>query len=126
MTSKTKSEANASLLRIPKAKNKLGLKIPKIAMPHDDLISLEKPRLEIVTSHNGLGSTLSSQTRPSSQSSLTRQSSLTSLSNKPTEEVEPTKDYQKVPNSITKQAIPEGVFKDKDKHLYGVLYSINA
>jgi hypothetical protein len=42
MKSKTKEEAD-SPLRVPKAKNKLGLRIPKISLPHDDLISPEKP-----------------------------------------------------------------------------------
>lgn len=43
MKNKTKPEAD-SLLRVPKAKNKLGLKIHRIAMPHDDLIRPEEEK----------------------------------------------------------------------------------
>ncbi|HVE59659.1 MAG TPA: hypothetical protein VNB22_22805, partial [Pyrinomonadaceae bacterium] len=34
------------------------------------------------------------------------------------------RNYQKVPNSLTKQAIPAGLFKGKAKQLYDVLYSM--
>lgn len=118
MTSKTKSESSASPLRTPKAKNKLGLKIPKIAMPHDDLIVPEKPKFEIVQPQNEPQTSLPSVTRQTSLSSMTRQTSQNDG------EIAPSKNYQKVPNSITKQAIPDGLFKGKDKHLYDVLYSL--
>ena len=62
MKNKTKTEVN-SLLRIPKAKNKLGLKIHKITMPHEDLIRAEEaPHLELVEKD-----TLPSQSSQSSQ-----------------------------------------------------------
>jgi len=111
MTAKTKTEETDSPLRVPKAKNKLGLKIPKIAMPHDDLIVADKPKLEIVAS----------KTQHETMTSHTSHSSQTSHS---LDEIAPTKNYQKVANSITKQAIPDGFFKGKDKHLYDVLYSL--
>jgi hypothetical protein len=39
--------------------------------------------------------------------------------------VSPIKNFQKVPNSITTQAIPQGLFRaGKSKHLYDVLYSL--
>lgn len=77
MKNKTKTEAD-SLLRIPKAKNKLGLKIHKIALPHDDLIRAEEsPQLELVENK-----TLPRQTSVSSQ---TRQ----------TDKVAPVRDFQK-------------------------------
>ncbi len=105
MKSKTKPETE-SLLRVPKAKNKLGLKIHKIAMPHDDLIRAEKTQLELVEN----------ESLPSlpSMSSQTRQ----------TKEAAPSKDFQKTPNSITRQAIPDGLFKGKSKQLYDALYSL--
>jgi hypothetical protein len=104
---KTKPEAN-SLLRVPKAKNKLGLKINPIPMPHDDLIKPEHPKLELVEE------SMSSHTRLPTQTRHTRQT-----------EIAPIKDFQKVPNSITKAAIPDGLFKQgKSKHLYDVLYSL--
>jgi hypothetical protein len=120
MNSKTKTEKTDSLLRVPKAKNKLGLKIPKIAMPHDDLIVADKLRFEVVPNKSQEFSmpSQSSHTRQTSQGSMTRQSIYSE------NEIAPTKNYQKVANSITKQAIPEGFFKGKDKHLYDVLYSL--
>jgi hypothetical protein len=36
--------------------------------------------------------------------------------------VSPAKNFTKVPNSIIKQAIPEGLFKGQSKHTYDVLY----
>lgn len=109
MKNKIKTEAD-SLLRIPKSKNKLGLKIHKIAMPHDDLIrSVETPRLELVENI-----TLPSHTSISSQTRQTRQ----------TKEIAPIRDFQKTPNSITRRAIPDGLFKGKSKQLYDALYSL--
>ncbi len=109
MKNKTKTEAD-SLLRVPKAKNKLGLKIHKIAMPHDDLIRAEEtPRLELV--ENASLSSLSSL------SSVTRQT-------RQTKEIAPVRDFQKTPNSITRKAIPDGLFKGKSKQLYDALYSL--
>lgn len=105
MTIKTKKEESDSPLRVPKAKNKLGLKIPKIAMPHDDLIFADKPKLEIVPT-------------PTADITVPNQTV------KDESEIAPTKNYQKVANSITKQAIPDGFFRGKDKHLYDVLYSL--
>jgi hypothetical protein len=106
MKNKTKTEAD-SLLRVPKAKNKLGLKIHKIAMPHDDLIRAEEtPRLELV--ENASLSSLSSVTRQTRQ----------------TKEIAPVRDFQKTPNSITRKAIPDGLFKGKSKQLYDALYSL--
>jgi hypothetical protein len=61
---------------------------------------------------------------------LTRQTSLPSQSSQSAFSVEdspvsPIKNFQKVPNSITAQAIPQGLFRaGKSKHLYDVLYSL--
>ena len=61
MKNKSKAaEKTDPVLRIPKAKHKFGLKIPKIPLPHDDLISPETPKIEVVP-------TTPSQTRQSSQ-----------------------------------------------------------
>jgi len=60
-------------------------------------------------------------TRQSSQSSQSSQAPL-SIEDFP---VSPIKNFQKVPNSITSQAIPQGLFRaGKSKHLYDVLYSL--
>ncbi len=108
MKNKTKSEID-SPLRVPKAKNKLGLKIHKIAMPHDDLIRAEKPHLELVEKES-----LSSLSSLPSQTTQTRHS----------KEIAPSKDFQKTPNSLTRKAIPDGLFKGKSKQLYDALYSL--
>ncbi len=114
MKNKIKAETD-SLLRIPKAKNKLGLKIHKIALPHDDLIRAEKPRFELIESGGKPSqTTLSSQTTQTTQTAHTRQS----------KEIAPSKDFQKTPNSITRRAIPDGLFKGKSKQLYDALYSL--
>jgi len=115
MKNKTKTDAD-SLLRIPKAKNKLGLKIHKIAMPHDDLIRAEAvPHLEIVEN-----SSMTTQSSHTTQPSHSTQPSQTRLSR----EIAPIKDFQKTPNSITRRAIPDGLFRGKSKQLYDALYSL--
>ncbi len=73
-----------------------------------------------------------SLTTLSSQGSQTRQSSKKNTLSLPSEttftksqDIAPTSNFQKVPNSITKTAIPAGVFKQgKSKQLYDVLYSL--
>lgn len=107
---KKNKEKQESKLREPKAKtNRFGLKVPVIRMPHEDLIKPESPRPELVPPIHPI-ITLPSQT---SQTTHTRQS-----------EVAPAKNFQKVANSITKQAIPDGWFKGKSKQLYDALYSL--
>jgi hypothetical protein len=55
-----------------------------------------------------------SQTRQTSMSSQTSHSG----------EIAPSKNFQKVPNSLAKQAVPDGLFKGKSKQLYDALYSL--
>ncbi|HXH68728.1 MAG TPA: hypothetical protein VNI60_00125 [Pyrinomonadaceae bacterium] len=103
MNNKTKPDTD-SLLRIPKLKNKLGLKINKIAMPHDDLISVEVPKLEIVptptTTNHPLPPRTTKQETP----------------------ISPTRDFTKFANSIVRDAIPDGLFKGTSKNTYDALY----
>ena len=137
MNSKNKAEQrSASLLRVPKAKNRLGLKVPAIPLPHEDLIQAEKevelPSLELspeMTSELSSLSSPSTQTRQTTQTSPARQTTQTRQTidfEQKTEagEIAPSKNYQKVPNSITKLAIPEGLFVGKSKQLYDVLYGL--
>lgn len=42
----------------------------------------------------------------------------------PTKEIAPSKNFQKVPNSLARQAVPDGLFKGKSKQLYDALYSL--
>jgi len=108
------------LLREPKAK-KLGLRVPKISMPHEDSIREEKLKLKIaqktetsLTSQTG--ENLYSNPSQTSPTTLTRQTRLST-------DIAPTRDFHKVANSVTK-VIPEGVFVGKSKQLYDVLYSM--
>lgn len=92
-------------LRTPKPKKKLGLSVPPaLRLPHEDLITTEQravppePKQEQVT--------------------------LTSMTSHTSEEspVAPQRDYTKVANSISRQAVPAGLFTGKSKQLYDCLY----
>jgi hypothetical protein len=121
MKNKYKSETD-SPLRVPKAKNKLGLKIHKIAMPHDDLIRAEKSHLELVENESMTSqTTMPSHTTQTSDTSQTRQTTQTRQS----KEIAPSRDFQRTPNSLTREAIPDGLFKGKSKQLYDALYSLS-
>lgn len=113
---KKKNDSSSSQLREPKAKKTLGLKVPSIQMPH----------LELVKPDERADKTR--QTRQTRQTSLSKQTDHTQLDNpahQNDQTIAPYKDFQKVPNSHTKRAIPEGLFKlGKSKHLYDVLYSL--
>lgn len=109
----------ADSLRTPGPKKKLGLSVPSaLRLPHEDLIRPEKDvqvaSMPSPTSHTSTSS-------PASQTSQTRHSD-----NKPSDNVPaaPQRDYAKVANSITRQALPSGVFKGKSKQLYDCLYSL--
>ena len=118
MKKPNKNSNTASLLRTPKAKNKLGLKIKPIAMPHDDLIKAENSSLELVPAV-----TNPSQTTQTSQPTHTRQTTQTSQASA-SGSIAPERDYQKVANSISKTAVPAGLFKGKSKQLYDALYAM--
>lgn len=102
-------EKTAGVLRVPKPKHKLGLKVPTaLRLPHDDLI---KPTLPSQTT----------QTTPASHTSLTRHSD----SQPDTAfEISPRRDFTKVPNSVAREVIPAGEFKGKSSQLYQCLYSM--
>lgn len=118
-----------SLLRTPKPKQKLGLRVPQIQMPHLELVHPEVKPDEVKSEpdtkvNSNKSTTLSTQSRQTSQGRQTSQTNFLSQSTLETP-VAPTRDFQKVPNSITKSAIPDGFFKPgKSKILYDVLYSL--
>ncbi len=101
-----------SLLRIPKAKNKLGLKINKIAMPHDDLISAEKPKLELVEKQSEV---VSKSVKNEEIFSVGTTSQATS----------PEKDFTKTPNSVVRVALARRMFRGKSKQIYDYLWSVS-
>jgi hypothetical protein len=131
MTNKPKNKAknsSSSLLREAKPKNRLGLKVPQLRMPHEELISPP------ATSEREVESSLTRQTRQTSflepGSPANKDLNFQMHSNPPIQEktanltLAPTRNYQKVPNSLTKEAIPAGLFKGKSKQLYDILYSL--
>jgi hypothetical protein len=66
---------------------------------------------------------ISTSTRTPSTSSRTIKSKTTSVENdKPS--ISPIRDFQKVPNSVTREIMPSGLFKGKSKQVYDYLYSV--
>ena len=84
----------------------------------------EKPKLEIVENNSNVQPTTPKQSLlvptttnyPQVLPTPTNQNNKTSTS--------PTKNFTKVPNSITTEAIPQGMFKGLSKHTYDVLYKL--
>ena len=123
---KTQS-AESSPLRTPRAKKKFGLKVPEIRLPHLELVQpefVQPEQNQTAVPFNEPPSKQTSLTNPKIPIKLKQR--LTSLTSQSAQgEVSPSRDYQKVPNSVTRQAIPGGVFKaGKSKQLYDVLYSL--
>lgn len=123
MTSKKfDASQNESHLRLPKQKKKLGLIVPSIKLPHDELFKPEIQEIEKPSKSLTGQTRQTTQTRHTSQTTQTRQSSQTRQTR--LDPIAPGKNFQKVPNSITKEAIPAGFFKGKAKQLYDVLYAL--
>jgi hypothetical protein len=110
----------ADSLRTPKPKKKLGLSVPPaLRLPHEDLILPSE-----TTKDTSINPSTTSQT---SRTSLTSLTSHTSEAPPPIAQqlpVAPERDYAKVANSITRHAIPAGVFTGKGKQLYDCLYAL--
>ena len=75
----------------------------------------EQPVLDASATHKTMG-THSTHSTPSTESTHSTETPCPSP-------VAPARDYQKVANSITRVAVPAGVFKGKCKQLYDFLYS---
>jgi hypothetical protein len=102
-------------------KPKLGLHVrplTNIGNPHDDLIKPESlPGQTSLPSQTSRESATQNQgVKLPGQTSHTRQTGLTST-------IAPAKDFQKVANSISREAVPQGLFKGKSKQLYDYMYS---
>lgn len=79
---------------------------------------------EIVADRNTSLSTGATGTSSTSTSSTSTTTSTSPVSARlPGSEISPSRDFQKVPNSITRQAIPAGLFTGKGKQIYDFLYS---
>jgi hypothetical protein len=106
----TKPKATDSL-RTPKPKKKLGLTVPPaLRLPHEDLIT---PQNGIIAN---IDDSMTSMTSHSSHTSHTQQNTIEEAP------VAPQRDYTKVANSISRQAVPAGLFTGKSKQLYDCLY----
>src|SRR5215216_2878643 len=91
-----------SSLREPRPKKKLGLAVPQpLRMPHEELVRPSDAQ------------ELKDESTMPSQTSLTRPTR--HASDLP---ISPMRDFTKVANSITREAIPAGIFKGKGKQLY--------
>lgn len=79
-------------------------------------------------------SSISSNTRTSSTPSISSKASVnkskkaqteSKLSNRQDQGVAPERDFQRVPNSITRRAMPEGIFRGKSKQIWDYLWSVS-
>ena len=122
MTSKKHRQAIAdslsSALEPPKSRR------PSPAL--DGILSQYAPAPELVASNSLVtNDTMGTQSTKSTESTQSTKSteSVRSLEAARPAAIAPARDYQKVANSITRVAVPAGVFKGKCKQLYDFLYS---
>jgi hypothetical protein len=118
---------NASSLRTPGPKKKLGLAVPPaLRMPHEDFITPRREPPPDTQTVENKESTPSSESMPSQtrHTSLHNQTSETSELDENGAAIAPQKDFTKVANSIGRQAVPSGLFTGKSKQLYDCLYSL--
>lgn len=98
----------------PKTK-RFGLTVPIVRYPHDDFLPQK--------SDEGTNTRHTSNTSTPSITSITSTPSNTSNAKKTPDS--PEKDWQKVPNSIARDAIPTGVFTGKSKQVWDYFWSIS-
>lgn len=76
-------------------------------------------------STTSISSITSSPSKPSN-TSISRTPSRSSTSSiSRNRETSPVRDFQKIPNSITREALPQGNFRGKSKHVYDYLWSVS-
>lgn len=80
------------------------------------------PNLPSISSISSVAS-ISSKTSRTRIPSNTSKSSSTSTAKK--QETSPARDFQKIPNSVTRDALPQGTFRGKSKHVYDYLWSVS-
>jgi hypothetical protein len=90
-----------------------GAQVPDVTSPAEPLIPVEAPKPTT--------SATPSSTRPSTS---TRTGTRAPSPPSPRPTVAPERDFQKVANSISRQAIPSGIFTGKAKQLYDCLYAL--
>lgn len=124
MAKPKENKNNDSVLRKPKAKKKLGLKVPPMPMPH----------IELVQQYNNLNNQNIESENKSSYTSSTNTTGITTATNT-TDTIKqnislrsatsPEKDFQKVPNSVTRDILAKGLFRGKSKQIYDYLWSVS-
>jgi hypothetical protein len=87
-----------------------------VAKPEPEQIDIEK---SAVTSTSSIPSTPSYTSTPSSTSTT----QLKEPTKKPS--IAPERDFQRIPNSVTRSAIPDGVFRGKSKQVWDYLWSVS-
>ena len=125
------------MLRNPKAKKKLGLKVPPMPMPHIELVQHQVMVPDEVaknqkTVKEDTGYTSTTDTTGYTKSTDTTNTTDTSEQSyewKKKQSLEtatsPEKDFQKVPNSITRNILANGLFRGKSKQIYDYLWSVS-
>lgn len=126
-------------LRTPKPKKRLGLTVPHaLRLPHEDLILPLEDALKRDGKENITPTSITSPTTTASQTSMSSPTSPTTNSapeptdigrnrysvSEPSVNIAPQRDYAKVANSITRHAVPAGLFTGKSKQLYDCLYAL--
>ena len=113
----TKPKQTGSL-REPKPKKTLGLTVPSaLRLPHDDLI---KPEVtDQLPDSSQLEPEQAANSRESSSTSIARTTSRPGMS---ATTIAPERDFQRVANSITREAMPQGLFRGKSKQVYDYLW----
>lgn len=85
--------------------------------PHDEpLTSTSTPSISSKTGIPSISSNTSTTSTPKKSSFPNK------IQNK---ETSPVRDFQKIPNSVTRDALPQGTFKGKSKHVYDYLWSVS-
>ena len=88
-----------------------------------DLKGISKETTTSISNKTSSSST-TSETSNTKSPSTTRTTSKPSISNTANKtEVSPIRDFQKIPNSITRDAVPSGMFRGKSKLVYDLLWS---
>jgi hypothetical protein len=92
-----------------------------VAKPEPAQESTEKTSI----SSNTSSTSISSNPSPPSITSSSSTTSTTHEAEKPRKpSIAPERDFQRVPNSVTRRAIPEGLFRGKSKQVWDYLWSI--
>lgn len=94
----------------------------KTITPYNDKNEPQQDSLPSTSSSSSITSQPRTTRTPRYTSTAKKDNSSTSIKIK---ETSPTRDFQKIPNSITRDALPQGTFKGKSKHVYDYLWSVS-